>query len=205
MLRPILLAVALLLGGRELVGQEIEVTLQGGVHAARLDRPERTGSVKGEATTVGLRVGPWFTDHWGIEVGVAWSRNRSYVPSPALPPPSAYDETVFTSATLRVRPTSRGAAVTVIGLVGPALIFHGGDGTSLLTRQTDVGVVVGAAAEARVFTRIGLRLDVHNYLFSSNFTQPYQPPLVGSPTQPAGEQFRHEWVVLAGATFSLGY
>lgn len=209
----ILLGFALVLWGRNVHAQQVEVTLQGGIHAARLDRPERIltragpvamESAPGEATTVGLRVGRWLSNHWGVDAGVAWSRNHSWQGSTTLPPPSFSNETVFTTAMLRVRPTPRAAAISVSGGVGPALIFHRGNGTSLLTRQTDVGAVVGAAAEVRLSGRFGVRLDMQEYLFGSHFAQDYQPPLSTAPLEPAGTRFRHELVVLIGATLHIG-
>jgi hypothetical protein len=191
-------------GGHAIHAQQFELTLQGGIHAARLERPERIGSAPGEATTLGLRVGRRLSAHWGFDAGAAWSRNRSYPGSATLPPPEAYNETVFTSATLWVRPTARTATISISGGLGPALIFHGGDGISLLTRQTDLGAVLAAVAEARVWTRIGFRIDVQHYLFSSSFAQAYPPPLARSPVQPPGEQFRREWVMMAGATLHFG-
>lgn len=51
---------------------QVLVSVQGGVHAARLDRPERAVRVpgagialegaKGEATTLGIRVGGWLSN-----------------------------------------------------------------------------------------------------------------------------------------------
>jgi hypothetical protein len=213
MWRVTLVGLALVIPGGNLGAQQYDVTFHGGIHAARLERPERsfgTGPVamvnaSGEAATVGLRLGRWVTRHWGIDAGVEWSRNHSWQGFTTVPPPSFDNQTVFTSVTLRVRPTARAAAISVSGSVGPALVFHRGNGASLLTRQTDIGAVLGAGAEARISSRIGVRLDLQNYLFSSRFAQTYRPPFRGSPVEPAGEQFRHEWVVLAGATLHLGH
>lgn len=192
---------------------QVELTLQGGIHASRLERPERLlsqpgpmamTSARGEATTVGLRVGSWRSAHWGVDAGLAWSRNHSWQGSTALPVPRFETQTVFTSATLRVRPSARASRVAVSAAVGPALIIHRGTGTSLLSRQTDVGAVVGAGAQARVASRLGLRLDLQEYLFSSRFADAYTPMVSSSPIEPAGSRFRHEFVVLVGATLQLG-
>lgn len=67
---------------------QVLVSVQGGVHAARLDRPERAVRVpgagialegaKGEATTLGIRVGGWLSNRWGIDGGIAVSSNHGW-------------------------------------------------------------------------------------------------------------------------------
>ena len=189
---------------------QITVTVQGGVHAARLDRPERAvvdpgqgialQGAQGEATTLGLRVGGWLSDRWGVEGGLAVSRNRSWNGgSPMEIFPGQFEtQTLFTSATIRARITAPEAPVGLTLGAGPALIFHQGDGTSLLTRDTDIGGLVNLGGSVRLSSRLAFNLDLQQYFYSSSFAEPYSGQFLGDPVQPAGSQFRHDLVILAG-------
>ena len=111
----ILLAPFLLLSSipNDPAAAQVLISVHGGVHAARLDRPERAVLVpgagialeggKGEATTFGVRVGGWLSDRWGIDAGMAVSNNHSW--NGGAPFGLMVEEfetrTVFTSATLR--------------------------------------------------------------------------------------------------------
>lgn len=188
---------------------QVSIALQGGVHAARLDRPERVlfdpaGSIaiegaKGEARMLGLRLGTWFSDRWGLDGGVAWSSNRSWQGSTTLPPQPFRTQTFFTSATLRARLTSPGSRWGLVAGAGPALIFHGGSGTSLLARSTDLGGLLSLGGSVRVGSRLALTLDVQEYLFGSRFVAS-QSPQFGS-ARSAGSEFRHEFALLAGVAW----
>jgi hypothetical protein len=197
---------------------QVEISLQGGIHAARLDRPERAAidpgagmhieATKGEASTFGLRVGKWLSNRWGVDGGVALSRNRSWRGSVSIPigVENASDfqtQTIFSSATLKARITPPHSRFGLILGAGPALIFHRGSGESLLTRNTDVGGLVDVGASVRLSSRLAFTLDLHQYLFSSHFAQPYFGQFVGDPIQPAGSQFRHEVVILAGISWRM--
>jgi hypothetical protein len=194
------------------VGQVV-VSLQGGVHAARLNRPERAVVVpgagialeggKGEATTFGIRVGGWLSKHWGIDGGIAVSSNHSW--NGGAPFGLMVEEfetrTVFTSTTVRARLTSPTARLGLSIGAGPALIFHGGSGASLLTRNTDFGGLVDLAGNVALTSRLGLTLNLQEYLFASSFAEPYAGQFLGDPVQPAGSQFRHEFVFLTGISW----
>jgi hypothetical protein len=82
------------------------------------------------------------------------------------------------------------------------LILHRGSGESLLDRQTDVGGMVTLSGQYSLDGRLALRLDAQEYLFNSSFREPYAGQFVGDPVQPAGSQFRHEFVILAGVSWS---
>jgi hypothetical protein len=192
---------------------QLVISAQGGVHAARMDRPERavlepTGGIalqggKGEASALGLRIGYWLSNRWGVEGGVVRSRNRAWNGSTAFGVGIEQFETrmIFTAATLRARlsaPQSRwGLSVGA----GPALIFHEGSGTSLLTRNTDIGGLVDVVGSLGVSSRLAVTLNLHQYLFSSSFAESYEGQFVGDPVQPAGSRFRHEFVILAGLSW----
>jgi hypothetical protein len=189
---------------------QVEISVQGGIHAARLDRPERAvvqptegislEGAKGEATTYGLRAGGWLSDRLGVEGGLALSRNHSW--NGGAPIGIASEEfetqTLFSSATLRARITSPESRWGLIVGAGPALIFHRGSGSSLLARNTDLGGLVDVGGSVRLSSRLAFTLDAQQYLFSSRFAQPYAGQFVGDPIQPAGSEFRHEFVILAG-------
>jgi hypothetical protein len=194
---------------------QVSLSVQGGVHAARLGRPERAvldpgGGIalqggNGEASALGLRVGYWLSRRWGIDGGIVKSRNLAWNGSAPFGLLAEQFETriVFTSATFRARlsaPQSRwGLSVGT----GPALIFHEGSGTSLLTRNTDIGGLIDIAGSLGVSSRLALTLNLHQYLFSSSFAEPYEGQFVGDPIQPAGSRFRHEFVILAGLTWRV--
>jgi len=192
---------------------QVTVTLQGGVHAARLDRPERAvvdpirglglEGAKGEATTLGLRAGGWLSNRWGIEGGLAWSRNHSWNGGAPLGTPIEQFETqvIFSSATFRARITRPESRLGLVVGVGPALIFHRGSGTSLLTRNTDLGGLVDLGGSVRVSSRLAATLNMQQYLFSSRFAEAYPGQFLGDPIQSAGSQFRHEFVILAGVAW----
>lgn len=177
---------------------QVAISLQGEVHAARLDRPERVvvgpfraqqGSA-GEASTVGLRAVKWLSTRWGIDGGLALSTNRSWSGSVGFAPessevPGFQTRTLFSSATLRARITTPAARWWLVVGAGPALIFHGGTGTSTLTRNTDVGGLVDLGGSLRGSSRMPITLNLHQYLFSSSFVEPYPGQFVGDP-YPAG-------------------
>lgn len=189
---------------------QVVVSVHGGVHAARLDRPERAVLVpgagialqggKGEATTFGVRVGGWLSNRLGIDAGIAVSNNHSW--NGGAPLGLMVEEfetrTVFSSATLRARLTSPNSRLGLSIGAGPAVIFHGGSGTSLLTRNTDVGGLIDVAGGVRVSSRLAITLNLQEYLFASTFAQPYSGQFQGDQVRPAGSQFRHEFVLLTG-------
>lgn len=194
---------------------QVEISVQGGIHAARLDRPERTliqsGEIaiegaKGEASTFGLRLGKWLSNRWSVDGGFALSRNRSWRGSVSIPTGlgTASDfqtQTIFSSATLRARITAPNSRFGLTVGAGPALIFHRGSGNSLLARNTDLGGLVDVGGSVRFSSRLAFTLDVQQYLFSSRFDEPYPGQFLGEPIQPAGSQFRHEFVILAGVAW----
>jgi hypothetical protein len=195
---------------------QVEISVQGGIHAARLDRPERDliqpgdgiaiEGAKGEATTFGLRLGKWLSNRWGVDGGFALSRNRSWQGSVSIPvglgiASDFQTQTIFSSATLRARITAPESRFGLIVGAGPALIFHRGSGNSLLARNTDLGGLLDVSGSVRLSSRLAFTLDLQQYLFSSRFAQPYPGQFVGDPIQPAGSQFRHEFVILAGVAW----
>jgi hypothetical protein len=190
------------------VAAQISVTMQGGIHAARLDRPERRldqpgrgifmEGARGEATTLGLRAGIWWSAWWGVDAGLAWSRNKSFDGGfSGVEGPDFEVSTIFTSATIRARLTRPDAPVGLTAGIGPAVIFHAGSGTSLLTRNADLGGLASLGGSVRVSHRLSITTDVQQYFFNSQFSESFEDFRNGA-VRPAGGQGRHELVVLAG-------
>jgi hypothetical protein len=158
---------------------------------------------QGEASALGLRVGHWLSERWGIEGGLVRSRNRAWSGSTAFGVEDFETRIIFTSATFRARLSAPQSKWGLAVGAGPALIFHEGSGTSLLTRNTDIGGLVDVAGSLGVSSRLAFTLNLHQYLFSSSFAEPYEGQFVGDPVQPAGSRFRHEFVILAGLAWRL--
>lgn len=204
----LLALLAMLLAGASRADAQLELTLHGGIDAARLDRPERSLeqpargisllSAPGEATALGLRAGAPMARRWRWDAGLVWSRNRSAIGAfgPAAPPFET--RTLFVSTSIQAQLTPPDTRFGLRVGAGPALIAHQGSGTSLLTRQTDLGGMLNLTGQYSLDGRLAIRLDAQEYLFSSSFREPYSGQFVGDPVQPAGSQFRHELVVLAG-------
>ena len=106
--------------------------------------------------------------------------------------------TIFASATVRARLTPPKSGLGFSIGAGPAVIFHGGSGTSLLTRNTDIGGLVDLAGSVGESSRLAVTLNLQQYLFASNFAEPYTGQFLGDPVRPSGSQFRHEFVILSG-------
>jgi hypothetical protein len=191
--------------------QGVELTAYGGVHSSRLNRPERSldqpargislESAPGEAMALGFRVSAPLSGAWRWDVGLVWSRNRSAVGGFGFSrvAPDFETNTVFTSAMVRARLTPASRFALSAG-AGPALVLHEGSGTSLLSRQADPGAVFSLAGTMSLDGRMGIRIDAQEYLFSSTFRDSYAASPTGG-TQPAGPQFRHEFVILAGLSW----
>jgi hypothetical protein len=187
---------------------QVEITIHGGIDAARLDRPERrlvrpaTGdsleSAPGEATALGLRLSGPFARRWAWDAGLVWSRNRSALGDVGPAAPDFENQTFFFSAAAQLLLTNPDARSGLRVGLGPAVILHRGSGSSLLTRQADLGGMLTASGQFSLDGRLALRLDLQEYLFASSFREPYSGQFLGDPIQPAGSQFRHEFVVLAG-------
>ena len=208
-------AIVMLVTGRiSPAAAQVEITLHGGVHAARLDRPEREfeqparflslQSAPGEAMALGIRLAAPVSARFGWDAGMVWSRNRSFSGSFGVDTrPDFENHTFFASATAQLMLTPPTGKVGLRLGAGPALILHRGTGESLLNRQTDVGGMVTLSGQYSLDGRLALRLDAQEYLFSSSFREPYLGQFVGDPVRPAGSQFRHEFVILAGVTWSV--
>ena len=192
---------------------QVLMSVQGGVHAARMDRPERAvlapgGGIaqqggQGEASALGLRVGYWLSKRWAIDAGFVRSRNRAWSGSTAVGVEDFESRIIFASATVRARLTAPRSRWGLGVGAGPALIFHEGSGTSLLSRNTDIGGLVDVAGSLGVSSRLAFTLNVHQYLFSSSFAEAYEGQFVGDPVQAAGSRFRHEFVILAGLAWRI--
>jgi len=205
-MRSTLVALALSVCASAPLTAQWTVTTQIGVHADRLRPPQRIltedgsstvmFSAPGEAPVIGIRVARSIRPQFSIDVGVAVSQNQSWSGGGAVPLPDFVKRTAFSSATLLFRPLDPESSLQVHLSVGPAAIFHGGSGESVLTREIDVGFAGAAGASFAIGDRMTLGLDVQNYVFASEFGEvdfagagfpaDYQP----------GTRWRSEWLVL---------
>lgn len=153
-------------------------------------------SAPGEAPVIGLRLTRVLRQHFDIEAGIAVARNESWSGGGAVPLPEFSKHTTFTSAAVIWRPLDETKRAQLRMGAGPALIFHGGSGESVLTRQTDLGAVATAGASLRIGQRLSVGLDVQNYHFASRFgAAPFENG--GYPEgYREGTRWRSEWLVL---------
>ena len=198
---------------------QAELSFHAGVHFDRVNHPDRiltNGSstilaTKGEASVVGARAGYWFHPALGFQLDVSRSSNSSWgtapgssprlvnfsassaIPSPPpLDPSGLVNRTTYLSARGIVR-TAPGGSFQLYAAAGPALIFHGGSGTSLLSRNTDFGGVLEAGFRVRVARKVGVELAVSNYLYDSRFM---------GPTDGTINDFRDDVLVTPGVVVS---
>lgn len=185
---------------------QTELSLRAGIHADRADRPDRylgdadgrrMEAARGEATAFGVRLRHFLRPALGLELDAARSVNRSWQGSTTLPPPAFSNTTTYLSARAVLRANPAGT-VQLQAAAGPALLVHGGTGTSYLARTTDPGGVVDVGARVRVGRWLAWEGGVTSYLYASRYAEAYQPPFVGQPVQPAGTAFRHDLVVTTG-------
>jgi hypothetical protein len=190
---------------------QISVTLHGGIHAGRPLQAQRATDESGtrvvaqgrtgEATTAGARLGYALTERWTLDGGAAWSRSSSWEGSVGRPLPSFESRTLFTSSTLQARLTDPEARIGLVAGGGPALIFHSGSGGVVPAQQTDLGAVLMVGWTMRLDSRFSVRLDAQQYLFNSRVGKTYNPMLGGTPAEPTGSRFRHDFVMLAGLSW----
>ena len=198
---------------------QAELSFHAGVHFDRVDHPDRiltNGSsailaTKGEASVVGARGGYWFHPALGLQLDVSRSSNSSWATAPGSsprlvnfsgsgaipsPPPVAPSGLVNRTTYLSVRGivrTAPGGSFQLFAAAGPALIFHSGSGTSLLSRNTDPGGVLEAGFRVRVARRVGVELAVSNYLYDSRFIGPADGTI---------SDFRDDVLVTPGLVYS---
>ena len=202
---------ALLGWSRPALGQ-VEITFQGGVHItgaepvrqslqqANSGRSSAGRGSAGEATTAGARIGVALSDRWTLDGGVAWSRSTSRAASVGQPVPPEGPRTVFVSSTVQGRLSDPGSRLVLVGGIGPALIFERGDGTAVAGR-TNIGGLAMLAGILRLDTRLSLRLDAQQYLFSGDIDDSYTPHLGTTPVRSPGARLRHDFVLLAGVSW----
>ncbi len=191
-----------------------ELTLDFGVHADRLARPERfepgldprqiafTGA--GEAPTLGVYAARWFSAHFGADAGLALAHNVSWQGLRPEGKQTPLKLTLFSSIAPVWRVLPPASRVQLRLGVGPALITHTGTGTSLLTRGSDFGAMGLADAGVRLGHRLQVVVGARNYRFRSSFMDAsFLDPTWRSLTSPSGNVARSEWVVTSGLRVSF--
>ncbi len=159
-------------------------------------------SAKGEARAWGLQAGYGVGRHLALEADVSQSHNSSWQGSTTLPPPAFATTTTYFSARAGFR-TDVSPSLRLEAKAGPAVIVHGGSGSSSMTRNTDIGGVVELAALVPLTGPLGMTLAAGEYLYASRYRDPYAGRFAGSPVEPAGSVFRHDLLLQAGLNFRL--
>lgn len=187
-----------------------EIALHGGIHADRAERADRflatpdggrLEAAQGEATVWGARSTYWHRPQLGFQADVSHSHNESWFGNTSVPPPDFANTTTYLSARAVAR-TAPARRVQLFVGAGPALMLHGGTGTSYRGRDTDVGGAIEAGARLRLAGRLNFQLAIGNYLYISRYTQasPSTEP-VAQPVPP-GNDFKHDVLVLPGLVWS---
>jgi hypothetical protein len=204
-MRAALVTLVAMLGVPASIQAQWSVTAQFGVHADRLHSPQRVladggstymMSAPGEAPVVGLRLSRALTRHFDLDAGLAVSQNRSFSGGGPVPLPDFAKRTTFASVTVIWRPVSPAPRVQLGLGAGPAVIFHGGSGESVLARQVDIGATIMPSASVRLGERVRFGLDVQNYQFASRFADAQFQGHTMPPDYTAGTRWRSDWVVL---------
>ncbi len=191
------------------------LTLQGGIHLDRFDRPERMNqqamggsdyiyafTSRGEAPTVGLRVTRWLGGHLGVDGGLALAHNASWSGGLLEGESGPRKLTLFGSVAPVWRVLAPSSTFQLQLGAGPAFVGHMGTGESLLTRSTDLGGMAMADASLRLSRRLRLVVDAQNYRFRSSFDRAVLPFGATQP-YPAGSVTRSEWVFQSGLRVSF--
>ena len=148
-------------------------------------------ATSGEASAFDGRLGYWIRPSFGLQLGLSRSSNSSWEGSAPVfesEPPSFANRTTYVSVRGVIR-TSPARRFGVFAAAGPAIMWYGGTGTNLRTRDYDVGGVLEAGARLRVSHSVAAELALSNYLYSSSYRD--------------GESvFRHDFLILPGLVFS---
>ncbi len=190
-----------------------ELTLQVGVHADRLERPERMTSspavgtqaftARGEAPAAGVRATRWLGAHLGLNAGATISRNTSWQGVSAQGSTTPTKLTLFSSLAPVLRLFDPAGDFLLQLGAGPALVTHAGTGESLLTRGTDMGAAGMAEASVRMSHRFRVVLGAQNYRFTSSFVDGGYQRSDGSYMFPAASVRRSDWVIQTGLRLSF--
>ena len=189
---------------------QLEVAAHGGVHVDRASQSDRVVTAggaamyagNGEASAFGARLGYWLRPALGLQLDVSRSSNESWFGSTPVPPPSFANRTTYLSARAVARTAPTGNLQLFVA-AGPALMFHGGTGTNLRSRDTDVGGVLEAGARLRVAGQLGVQFTLSNYLYGSRYAA--VPPFASTgeaPTVAPGNAFVHDFMLMTGLVFS---
>lgn len=188
-------------------GAQVDVSVHGGIHFDRSDRPDRflvTGdgarieSTRGEATVWGGRGTYWVRPVLGLQADVSRSDNESWSGSSPVPPPTFATTTTYISVRGAIR-TNPDRRVQAMLAAGPALMVHGGTGTSYLARTTDPGGVIELGGRIRIAGRLGVQIVASNFLYISRYDAALSSSVsIGG----SDSEFRHDLLILPGLSWS---
>jgi hypothetical protein len=185
-----------------------DVAVHGGVHVDRVERPDRVVTeagaemyaAKGEASALGARGGYWLRPALGLQLAASRSSNASWQGQTPVPGPGFANRTTYLSARGVAR-TPEDRAISLFAAAGPAVMLHGGSGTNLRSRDTELGGVLEGGARIRIAGRLGMELTLSNYLYPTRYPDAAPVELDGT-VEPAGSTVRHDLLLLTGITYS---
>ncbi len=167
-----------------LAAAQFEVSAGYGLTHRQNDRPRRTltdsvtdlTDAPGEASTFWLRGSYWFAGKVAVEASGTYMWDTSFSGGGLVPLPAFQTNTTYLDGRLIYAPFGREVGLGLELGLGPALIFHGGTGSSELARQTDVGFSFSGAIRIHVTGGLGVQADSQLHWYSSQFA-----PAVTSP------------------------
>ncbi len=205
-MRAIGACLALVVAFPAVAAAQWNVTLQGGIHLDRVTRPEQVYrsssswgagvaySGQGNASTIGLRATRSLTGHLAADLGLAVAQNRAWFGS-SVGGKQPLKLTAFAGAAPAFRVYGPDSRLQVQVGAGPALVLHGGNGESLLTRNVDPGFTAFGDVGFRLGRRLQVVVGAQNYRFTSRFRDE-----LSFPSTPV---YRSEWLVLSGIRLEL--
>lgn len=187
---------------------QLEVSTNIGVHFDRAVQSERMltdgsyakFSARGEAPAVGIQGVYWTGKHFGVGSSFTVSQNRSWHGSSTEGSAAIIKRTYFTSLNASWRFFNPGSHAQFNLYAGPAAVYHGGSGESLLARTTDLGIVAGASSSLRLNQHFSVGIDFQNYRFRSDYRIASGPG--GYMISPGEVHRRSEWLVLPNIRFN---
>ena len=144
----------------------------------------------GEGTTVWLRGSYWFAEKMAVQASGTYMWDTSFSGGGRVPLPDFQVNTTYLDARVIYAPFGSLADLGLEVGIGPAIILHGGTGSSLLSRQTDIGISFSGAARVRIAGGFGAQADGQIHWYSSQFKA------IGN--VPATSESQRDWTLSLG-------